>query len=68
MVIPTWPPMHDLLEIDIHTIFLEAYRNNELYVNQLSAVQAGVAASSNLISALAYNPYGIDQPVDNQVI
>ena len=60
-------PMHDLLEIDDYTrFFWEAYRNNELYVNQLSAVQAGVAASSNLISALAYNPYGIDQPVDNQ--
>ena len=60
-------PMHDLLEIDDYTrFFWEAYRNNELYVNQLSAIQAGVTASSNLISALAYNPYGIDQPVDNQ--
>ena len=34
-------PMHDLLEIDDYTrFFWEAYRNNELYVNQLSAVQA----------------------------
>jgi TonB-linked SusC/RagA family outer membrane protein len=60
-------PMHDLLEIDDYTrFFWEAYRNNELYVNELSAVEAGAAASSNLVSALAYNPYGVDQPVDNQ--
>jgi len=60
-------PMHDLLGIDDYTrFFWEAYRNNELYENQLSSDAAAAAASSNLISALGYNPYGVNQPVDNQ--
>ena len=37
-----------------------------MYTNGLTAEAAGSAASSNLISALAYNPFGIEQPVDAQ--
>ena len=60
-------PMHDLLGIDDYTrFFWEAFRNKELYENNSSPEAAGAAASSNLISALAYNPYGIEQPVDSQ--
>ena len=59
--------MHDLLGIDDYTqFFWEAFRNKEMYGNGLSPEAAGAAASSNLISALAYNPYGVDQPVDSQ--
>ena len=60
-------PMHDLLGIDDYTqFFWEAYRNNEFYENNLSYDAAAAAASSNLVSALGYNPYGVAQPVDNQ--
>ena len=60
-------PMHDLLGIDQYTeLFWEAYRNMELYESGLSATDAAAAASSNLVSALGYNPYGITEPVDNQ--
>ena len=37
-----------------------------MYSNDLTPEAAGAAASSNLISALAYNPYGVEQPVDSQ--
>ena len=68
MEIHPWPPpMHDLLGIDDYTSFFwEAYRNNELYENGLSPVAAAAAASSNLVSALGYNPYEVAEPVDNQ--
>ena len=60
-------PMHDLIGIDNYTqFFWEAYRNNELYENKLSPEAAAAAASSNLVSAMGYNPYGIPEPVDNQ--
>lgn len=60
-------PMHDLLGIDDYTqFFWEAYRNNELYENGLSDDAAAAAASSNLISALGYNPYEVPEPVNNQ--
>lgn len=60
-------PMHDLLGIEDYTrFFWEAYRNKEVYTNELSADAAGAAASSNLVSALSYNPYGVEQPVDSQ--
>lgn len=60
-------PMHDLLGIDDYTSFFwEAYRNNELYENELSPDAAAAAASSNLVSALGYNPYEVAEPVDNQ--
>jgi TonB-linked SusC/RagA family outer membrane protein len=60
-------PMHDLLGIEDYTrFFWEAYRNKEIYTNELSADAAGAAASSNLVSALSYNPYGVEQPVDSQ--
>ncbi len=60
-------PMHNLLNISDYTkFFWEAYRNRELYSNELTPEAAGAAASSNLISALSYNPYGVEQPVDIQ--
>ena len=60
-------PMHDLLGIEDYTrFFWEAFKNKEMYTNGLTAEAAGSAASSNLISALAYNPFGIEQPVDAQ--
>lgn len=60
-------PMHSLLGIDDYTrYFWEAYRNNEQYENGLSADAAANAASSNLVAALGYNPYGVAQPVDAQ--
>ena len=50
-------PMHDLLGIDQYTeFFWEAYRNKEFYESGLSANDAAAAASSNLVSALGYNP------------
>ena len=60
-------PMHDLLNIEDYTkFFWEAFRNKEMNSNKLTPEAAGAAASSNLISALSYNPYGVDQPVDAQ--
>ena len=60
-------PMHDLLGVDDYTrYYWEAYSNNEQYENNLSPAAAAAAASSNLVSALAYNPYGVPNPVDNQ--
>ena len=59
--------MHRLLDINSYTkYFWEGYRNRELYENNNSADLASKLASENLVSSLGYNPYGIDQPVNEQ--
>ena len=59
--------MHKLLDINSYTrYFWEGYRNRELYENNNSPEVAASLASDNLVSSLGYNPFGVDQPVNNQ--
>ena len=59
--------MHRLLDINRYTeYFWEGYRNRELYENNNSPELAATLASNNLVSSLGYNPYGVDQPVNEQ--
>ena len=59
--------MHRLLDINSYTeYFWESYRNREVYENNNSPEVAATLASNNLVSSLGYNPYGVDQPVNNQ--
>jgi TonB-linked SusC/RagA family outer membrane protein len=58
---------HELLNTDDQMIYSwEALKNSDVYVNGISAAQAGENASNNLITSLGYNPYGtsVPNPVD----
>ncbi|MFV0570832.1 MAG: SusC/RagA family TonB-linked outer membrane protein, partial [Xanthomarina gelatinilytica] len=42
----------------------QAIRNNQVYNNGLTQSAAGAYATNNLISILGYNPYDVDNPID----
>ena len=60
-------PNHKLFNTDDYMVYSwEALRNKYQYIDGQTSAVAGASASNNLISNLAYNPYGpsVPNPVD----